>query len=61
MGGKKRELFSVTYYRQETHPSANGWPKRKKNLDRMREKRRPTEWQMQKGEKLKQLNNAEGP
>jgi hypothetical protein len=52
MGGKKRNSFrSHIIDGQETHPSANGWPKRKKkkNLDRMREKkRRPTEWQMQK-------------
>jgi hypothetical protein len=50
MGGKKRNSFrSHIIDGQETHPSANGWPKRKKNLDKMREKkRRPTEWQMQK-------------
>lgn len=63
MGGKKRNSFrSHIIDGQETHPSANGWPKRKKkkNLDRMREKKKTDRMANAKGEK-QQLNNAEGP
>lgn len=64
MGGKKKELFSVTYYRRPRDTSVSQRmaekEKEKESWQNERKKKKTDRMANAKGEK-QQLNNAEGP